>query len=309
MDFADLVACEGDWVSASGRLIRDPTGYWFEPPMPTTLVLVTPRRVRPAWRGAVRVAGADFDHLADRFEDNGAVEGSASLTGIWSAGQLRAEHQASPQYGHPVLPCWDTPPCPAPPGGWPEPPRSRDGDENLHFDLGDLEDTGAAVAVNVFRPGRDRAVLVIAADPDAVETRLRPQLGALLCVVPSRWTKAELDAVRDHLHAQQEGSQRCPIPINGNCPWIATTLNAASAVRAKIRSSSWSPVPMWRFAMSVWTSASRSSRACEPGAPCRRGVRGGEPRVRDAAFSSSSWRTSLLSPGLNGLPRELGHGL
>jgi hypothetical protein len=205
MDFADLGVREGDRVSASGRLVRDSTGDWFEPPIPTALVLVTPRRARPARRGAVRVTGANFDHLADRFEDQGTVEGSASLTGIWSAGQLRAEHQASPRYGHPVVRRWDTPPCPAPPGGWPEPPRSRDGDENLHFDLGDLEDTGAAVAVTIFRPGQDRVVLVIAAaDPDAVKARLRPQLGALLCIVPSRWTKAELDAVRGHLDARYD---------------------------------------------------------------------------------------------------------
>jgi hypothetical protein len=198
MDFAALVVREGDRVTASGRLIRDRTGDWFEPPMPAALVLVTPRRVRPAWRGAVRMTGADFDRLADRFEDNGAVEGSASLTGIWSAGQLRAEHQVSPRYEHHGLPRWTAPPCPAPAGGWPHPPRWRDGDQNLDFDLGDLQDTGAAAAVTIFRPGQDRAVLVIAAtDPDAVEARLRPQLGALLCVVPSRWTKAELDAVRD----------------------------------------------------------------------------------------------------------------
>jgi hypothetical protein len=99
MDFAALVVREGDRVTASGRLIRDQTGDWFEPPLPAKLVLVTPRGVRPAWRGAVRVTGADFDRLADRFEDNGAVEGAAGLTGIWSAGQLRAEHQASPRYG------------------------------------------------------------------------------------------------------------------------------------------------------------------------------------------------------------------
>lgn len=47
-------------------------------------------------------------------------------------------------------------------------------------------------------------LVVAAADPDAVEAQLRPQLGDLLCVVTSRWTKAELDAVRAHLHAHWE---------------------------------------------------------------------------------------------------------
>jgi hypothetical protein len=76
---------------------------------------------------------------------------------------------------------------------------------NLDYDLGDLADTGAAVAVTTFRPSEDQAVLVVAAaDRDAVEAQLRLQLGDLLCVVTSRWTKAELDAVRAHLHARWE---------------------------------------------------------------------------------------------------------
>jgi hypothetical protein len=46
-------------------------------------------------------------------------------------------------------------------------------------------------------------VLVVAAtDPAALQTLLGPRLGARLCVVPSRWTKAELDAVRRHLHTR-----------------------------------------------------------------------------------------------------------
>lgn len=92
----------------------------------------------------------------------------------------------------------DFPPCPTPPGGW---SRRRD---NLRAGLDDLLDAGAAVAVTVFRPGPDQEVLVVAAaDPDTVEARLRPQLGWRLCVVASRWTTAELDAVRAHLHARQ----------------------------------------------------------------------------------------------------------
>jgi hypothetical protein len=75
------------------------------------------------------------------------------------------------------------------------------GGTGLSYDLGDLADTGAAVALTLFRPGKDQTVLVVAAaDLAAVESRLRPQLGRSLCVVPSRWAKDELDGVRDHLH-------------------------------------------------------------------------------------------------------------
>ncbi len=76
---------------------------------------------------------------------------------------------------------------------------------NLDYDLGDLTDTGAAVVVTTFRPSENQAVLVVAAaDTDAVEARLRPQLGELLCVVASKWTRAVFDAVRAHLDERWE---------------------------------------------------------------------------------------------------------
>jgi hypothetical protein len=79
------------------------------------------------------------------------------------------------------------------------------GDILLDYDLGDLQDTGAAVAVTIFRPGENQAVLVVAAsDQAAVEARLRPQLGNLLCVVPSRWTKTQLDNVSSYLRERHE---------------------------------------------------------------------------------------------------------
>jgi hypothetical protein len=76
----------------------------------------------------------------------------------------------------------------------------RRGDIELSYDLGDLADTGAATAITLFHPGKNQAVLVVAAaDLAAAEARLRPQLGTSLCVVRSRWTKDQLDGVRDHL--------------------------------------------------------------------------------------------------------------
>ncbi len=47
-------------------------------------------------------------------------------------------------------------------------------------------------------------LVVAAADQAAVEARLRPQLGKSLCIVPSRWTKSQLDDVRDYLHEHHE---------------------------------------------------------------------------------------------------------
>lgn len=90
-------------------------------------------------------------------------------------------------------------PVPTPESGWPA--VERHGDIELSYNLGQLADTGAAVAVTLFHPGSNQAVLVVAAaDLAAVEAWLRPQLGNSLCVVASRWTKDQLDDVRDHLH-------------------------------------------------------------------------------------------------------------
>jgi hypothetical protein len=203
MKLDELVLHEGDRVSAWGRLVRNEQGDWFEPPLLVAMVHVGDRGVRPVWSGAVRVANVDFDDLRDRRASNGAVEGWATLTGIWSGSHLLAGRQI-PEGPPPVhVPAWTTQPCLPPVGGWPD--VIRHGDANLRFDLGDLRDTGAAVSVTLFRPGGNKAVLVVAAaDSAAVEAQLRPQLGDCLCVVPSRWTRADLDQVRACLDDHHE---------------------------------------------------------------------------------------------------------
>jgi hypothetical protein len=203
MDSVLAVVRDGDRVTASGRVLRDETGDWFEPPLPVAAA-GAPRRVRPASRLAVRIVGADFDGLSGRFEREAAVEGYAMLTGIWAAGQLRVEHQAPPERHDGERPRWQVPPCPPPEGGWPRPTWGS-ADKILDYDLGNLRETGVAVAVTSFRPSENLAVLVVAAsDPDVVEAQLRPQLGQLLCVIRSKWTRDELEAVRAHLKAHHE---------------------------------------------------------------------------------------------------------
>jgi hypothetical protein len=202
MDWDAMVVRAGDQVTGWGRLVRNAQGSWFDPPVPVPLVMITPRPVRKPSPGAVPVIGADFSAVADRHELNGDLEGWATVTGLWTGSELRIEAQSSGRPEPGPGPRWDTPPCPAPPGGWPRGMNGRD-DENLAFDLGDLEETGAAVTVVTFRPGAGQAVLVVAAaDPAAVDARLRPQLGERLCVVPSRWTKHDVDRVRGHLRAR-----------------------------------------------------------------------------------------------------------
>lgn len=190
MDIQALVVRDGDRVTASGRLVRVRDGDWFQPELPHHLMGGVERQVAGPWRGAVHITGASFEDLTNRLERDGAVEGYAKVTGTWSDGQLHVIHQATPQSTSHPHPRWESPPCPAPAGGWPhldwEHASSGRGVHNLDYDLGDLEDTGAAVAVTTFRPSEDQAVLVVAAaDRDAVEAQLRPQLGDLLCVVTS----------------------------------------------------------------------------------------------------------------------------
>ena len=111
------------------------------------------RRIRAVWKGAVRVAGADLDAVAGRFEKDRAVEGWATVTGTWSGEQLRVERQDAPVAG-PALARWVTPPCPLLECGWPA--VERRGDVELSYDLGDLAGTGAAVAITFFHPARTR---------------------------------------------------------------------------------------------------------------------------------------------------------
>jgi hypothetical protein len=203
MDFDAMVPRDGDRMTASGRVVRDETGDHFEPELPV-LAIGGPRGVRHPWEGAVPVVGVEFNELSRHLERDGVEEGFATLAGAWSSGQLLVDHQAPPEPVPHAGRQWMTPPCPAPEGGWPQ-PRWLGPDKNLDYDLGDLRETGAAVGISVFRPSEDQAVLVVAAaDPAAVETLLRPQLGPLLCVVPSKWTTAQLEAVRSHLHAHHQ---------------------------------------------------------------------------------------------------------
>lgn len=142
---------------------------------------------------------ADFGAVTRRLEKDGTVEGWATVTGTWSGGRLRVERQAPPG-PRPLARTrrWVTPPCPPPEGGWPAGDRNS---PELSRDLDDLAGTGAAVGVTWFRPSENQAVLVVAAaDPEAAEARLRPRLGGALCIVPSRWTKTELEAVAGQLH-------------------------------------------------------------------------------------------------------------
>ena len=98
------------------------------------------------------------------------------------------------------------------------------------------------------RPSEDRAVLVVAAsDQAAVEARLRPQLGVLLCVVPSRWTKAQLDEIRDYLR-ERHGQRQ----LLGSGPHHTDDGQARMTARAWRECCRRSPPGLTRFRTESW---------------------------------------------------------
>lgn len=147
---------------------------------------------------SVRLIGADFDAVPTEFGPQ-TTPGHATVTGIWLGDAIQVLSQSPIAPPAEAVPDWTTPPCPAPSGGWPR----GNPDDNLDFDADDLDSIAASVVV--FRPSHDQAVLVVAAtDIDAVKAVLEPQLPHRLCVVPSRWTRPQLDAVRAHLDAHHK---------------------------------------------------------------------------------------------------------
>jgi hypothetical protein len=155
-------------------------------------------------RFGVEVVGLDLTLLDRRREMPDAIEGWATLTGTWTHDRLFAtQQQPHSSLSAQHMPKHDRPPCPMPPGGWPESFL----DENIDVLQDDL-DPFAITAVALFRPSRRHVVLVLAAeDSTAVDAALRPKYGARLCVVPSRWSGRQIDDVLRRLRAEVDAWQ------------------------------------------------------------------------------------------------------
>lgn len=184
MDLDALVLRAADEVAAFGRLVTDGSGTWLDPPLPVPALLRPNPPVAKPSGYAVRLRGADLDNVERRYERDGAVEGWATVTGTWGGSAVDVTRQ-SPRIlqpdGQPRR--WRNPPCPAPPGGWPQGPSHL----NLGVVAGDLGRSSDVVTMTTFRPSATQAVLVVAAaDVAAVEAKLRPWLGKRLCVTASR---------------------------------------------------------------------------------------------------------------------------
>jgi hypothetical protein len=174
--------------------VADPGGDWLDLARIDDLLFKP-----PGWKAdwSIRLLGVDVgavrtDSAASR------TPGFVSVVGTWRDESIEVEAQSPEIPDREPSPDWTEPPCRPPPGGW----RHGVAVGNLHFHIGDLESSGAMVTRVIFRPSADQEVLVVAAtDIDAVIRQLSPKLPNQLCVVPSRFTRDQLNDVGDVLHA------------------------------------------------------------------------------------------------------------
>ncbi|WP_427892900.1 hypothetical protein ACQHIV_08375 [Kribbella sp. GL6] len=210
----DLVFQSGDRVRTSGRFISGTDGDWLDLQRSDDL-LIKP----PGWKSelSIRLIGADAVAASSEVGPN-LIPGRITVVGKWHApalgeqvrlGDESIEVEIQTPEGRPSLRRVDRthPPCPPPPGGWPLNVVWHDGwphspVSDMDLDIRDLESSGALVHRAIFRPSEDQEVLVVAAtDVEAVTRELSPSLPNQLCVVRSRFTRAQLDEVRDVLLA------------------------------------------------------------------------------------------------------------
>jgi len=273
---SQLTVAPGARVSAFGRVVSAAGAVWFEPPPAVPLIRYLPGREpapRPSGLG-VAVRGADLTGLLDLREKDGALEGWATITGIWQDDKLTVTAQCTlrpPPTPHP--PSWTVPPCQPPAGGW---PSGSDVPAGFDDGLAALRASGGAVHITMFSPvGGGQVPVVCASNPELAESRLRPVCGQRLCVVPSRYSQAQVDAVRAdiHRHFQDWQVYFCGL-TSGEHGQILMTL---SLVRLTPDIAAWAEkVPAGLLAVDPWLVPlpARDPRAAEPAAPSRRSASG-----------------------------------
>jgi hypothetical protein len=190
MGARSLVFGVGDSVTGWGRIFVEAEGVWFDPPQTVSIAELGD------WRRsdlAIRLYGADVSAVPTSFGPGNAVPGCATVVGIWTDRGIE-EARLSPDGPAKECPDRRSVPCSPPAEGW---PHGNPG-QTPTVDLGPLR-SSAAVTVCWRWPSDSQPVVVVAAcDAAAVEARLRPQLGPRLCVVASRWTRAQLDEARGY---------------------------------------------------------------------------------------------------------------
>lgn len=172
----------------------------------------------------VDAEGVDLEALASPREKEGAVEGQATLTGTYRDGTLVVEEQEPPTPHTPGDEVEGPPPCEAPEGGWPRDPallrgpgHEPEGDANMlaeqpAMDRYRAEHPGDVVQIALLRPFPDSVLMGVSAVDEAAAERaaeaLLPAYGKRLCVVVSRFTRAQITAAQAEIRVGSDEGRR-----------------------------------------------------------------------------------------------------
>lgn len=146
----------------------------------------------PECRDGIPAVGIDLAALDHRQEKDGTVWGGAWVLGVHADGTFTVIDQGPPRQ-RPEEQWLSSVPCPEPPGGW------RKGSPSLKaLAAYSKAHPDAIVHERYARPKPGHAVLVVAAVGAArVTADLRAAYGSWICVVESKYTKAQVAATRE----------------------------------------------------------------------------------------------------------------
>ncbi len=145
----------------------------------------------------VRPTSSRIARACDTSNKDGAVEGWAQLRGTYRQGALTVTFQGPAIDDVATTPDWSDPPCTPPSGGWTGTAESVVEDYQAY----DRAHPGEIANLVLFRPTDSASVLVLAVQhPDDLRPAM-PVDPAVVCVVPSRYTAAEIDAATREVEA------------------------------------------------------------------------------------------------------------
>lgn len=214
------ITATGTVVAVPGRAVR------FCAPVARADIGYAPgQEPAPAYcEVGVDAEGVDLAALTDRREQEGAVEGQATLTGTYRDGRLVVEQQERPSRPVSVDDEQAPPPCEPPEQGWPRDPAllrgpgyEPEGDANMMaeqpaMDRYRAEHPGDVVTIALLRPFPDSVLMGVSVIDDAAAARaedaLRPAYGKRLCVVVSRFTRAQVTAAQNEIQVGSEEGVR-----------------------------------------------------------------------------------------------------
>jgi hypothetical protein len=197
-------------VTASGRVVAVPgRPPRFCAPIGVQLDLISPAPP-PQWCAlGIDVRGVDLTALENRREQEGAVEGYATLTGHVEEDVLAVTDQEPPTSSstggsayHPY------PGCKEPTGGWSQHPPTYDPP------VGPMDDYQAQhvdeiAMISVARPDVRTAFPYVLTwgDPSGAQAAMRNAYGDEQCVLRSSWTQDEVVRAADDLAAAASANQ------------------------------------------------------------------------------------------------------